>query len=153
MGQRSPHNARYQKYTKPSGKTRRSAASAKPKRDLGKTTAESKSSSKSGSGRGSYAVPVTPEYRKWRNIWWGALGASAGFALMYLALDVVLRKQGVAVPAELRVGLLVSCYICLGVGMYVDWRKVRPARHAALHGGGQVAAPAKKADKPADTSE
>ncbi len=49
MGQRSPNNARYQKHTKPEGKTRRSAASAKPKRDAGgSATSSSKSSSKKG---------------------------------------------------------------------------------------------------------
>lgn len=148
MGQRSPHNARYQKYTKPEGKTRRSAASAKPKRDLGKTAAGSgKGSSKTGSGRSGYAVPMTPEYRKWRNVWWGALGASAGCALLYLAV----AKQ--PIPSSAKFGVLIACYIFLGIGMYVDWRKVRPARHAAMHGGGQVSAPAKKADKPTNASE
>ena len=147
MGQRSPHNARYQKYTKPEGKTRRSAASAKPKRDVGKTVADSgKSSSTKGSGRSSYAVPMTPEYRKWRNVWWGMLGGSAGCALLYLAV----AKQ--PVPSGAKFGILIACYIFLGIGMYVDWRKVRPARHAAMHGGAQLAAPAKKVGKSEDTS-
>jgi hypothetical protein len=147
MGQRSPHNARYQKYTKPEGKTRRSAASAKPKRDLGKTTSDSgKSSSSKGSGRSSYAVPMTPEYRKWRNVWWASLGASAVSALLY----VLISKQ--PVPQGAKVGLLVVCYVFLGIGMYVDWRRVRPARHAAMHGGAQLAAPAKKVGKSEDSS-
>ena len=34
MARRSPTNARYQKYTGPEGKTRKSAAAAKPKKTL-----------------------------------------------------------------------------------------------------------------------
>ena len=50
------------------------------------------------------AYPMTPEYRKWRNVWWGALGASATCAVLYL----LVAKQAVAPTAKL--GLLVVCY-------------------------------------------
>lgn len=144
MGQRSPHNARYQKYTKPGGKTRRSAASAKPKREVGKAGESTSSSKKSTSGRGGYAVPQTPEYRKWRNVWWATLGASAACALIYLALAK-------SIPAQAKFALLLGCYVFLGIGMYLDWRKVRPAREAALRGESGTK-PTKKVDKPTDAS-
>ncbi len=99
MAQRSPNNARYQKHTKPTGSTRRSAASVKPKRDAGKTAAESSKSSKGGSASKKYLVPETPEYRKWRNVWWWLLGGSAGCALLYLAVDYLARRGIVALPA------------------------------------------------------
>jgi hypothetical protein len=134
MAQRSPHNARYQKYTKPEGKTRRSAASAKPKRDAGSTTGSGSSAKgKSGSSaRGRYSVPLTPEYKKWRNLWWWMLGGSAGCAVLYLGLDYLLGRN--AVPPFAKLGLLLACYVFLGIGMYVDWKKVRPAREAAIRG-------------------
>jgi hypothetical protein len=137
MGQRSPNNARYQKYTKPEGKTRRSAASAKPKRDSGTATSSSSKTSgtKGASARSKYAVPMTPEYRKWRNVWWAALGASAASALGFLLLDYLARRQGLAVPVGAKTAVLVVCYVFLGIGMWVDWKKVRPAREAAIRGG------------------
>ncbi len=138
MGQRSPHNARYQKYTKPEGKTRRSAASVKPKRDAGtgSGSSSSKSSGKKGSSaRSRYAVPMTPEYRKWRNMWWGALGASATCAILYLVVNSKAVRGAIGPAPGLKFGLLIVCYIFLGIGMYVDWKKVRPARDAAIRGG------------------
>ncbi len=132
MAQRSPHNPRYQKHTKPEGKTRRSAASAKPKRSVGATASasSSKSGSRSASARSQYAVPMTPEYRKWRNVWWGALGISAACAIGYLLARRYFN------PA-IGLGVLVACYVFLGIAFYVDWRKVRPAREAAIRGTGE----------------
>ncbi len=144
MSQRSPHNARYQKYTKPSGTTRRSAASAKPKRDVGKTaTGSGSSGKKTAQKRSPYGFTVTPEYRKWRNVWWVCLGVSLLAALAYLLLGTKgLTTQG-------KFALLIVCYVFLGVGMYIDWRKVRPARQAAMSRTATTAKP----QKPSQTSK
>jgi len=75
MTRRSPTNNRYQKGTKPKGVTRKSAASAKPKRAPGrhsKTPPKKKSwRERLAAGPGSKdsilrAMPDTPEYKKYR---------------------------------------------------------------------------------------
>ncbi len=152
MGQRSPHNARYQKHTKPEGKTRRSAASVKPKRDAGGTAQSSKSSSKKSSAKSKYLVPETPEYRKWRRVWWAALGGSAACALLFLGADYLARQGIFEMPPGVRFGLLAVCYVFLGIGMYVDWRKVRPAREAAIRGAVDTKPAKKTVDRPTDSS-
>ncbi len=71
---------------------------------------------------------MTPEYRKWRNVWWGALGPRRR-----VRSSTSLWPSSRSRP-EAKFGLLIACYIFLGIGMYVDWRKVRPARDAAHPG-------------------
>lgn len=127
MAQRSPTNPRYQKYTKPSGKTRKSAASAKPKRQSSSPAEKSSSSSSSSSSKPA-PPPLPAELRPWRIVWWALLGAGMVAALgAYL-----LQRNGDGGP--LGVGLLVFAYACIIGGLAIDWLKVRPARKAAMSG-------------------
>jgi hypothetical protein len=150
MAQRSPTNARYQKYTKPEGKTRRSAASAKPKRDSGKTAAVSKSSSKSAAAQRKVVVPTSPEYRKWRNIWWACLGVGFALALVSGIAFLVLPQGTVARPV--LNGILFVCYGFLIASMFIDYKRVRPARDAAIREGQTVEKGSKDARKSTTTS-
>ena len=121
MGQRSPMNQRYQKHGKPEGKTRRSAASLKPKASSG----SSSSSSKSGSGGTKTVFVATPEYKMWRRIWWGLLGG----ALAMVVASLLLQKR---IPPQAQNGVLVVYAVLLGLSVYVDYKKIRPLRKAAM---------------------
>jgi hypothetical protein len=151
VAQRSPHNARYQKHTKPGGKTRRSAASVKPKRDLGASATGSKSSDKKGSTpRKSYVMALTPMGQKWRRVWWVCIGVSFFFALSYLALTMVAK---VTLPPGLNIAMLALCYLFLLAALFIDWRIVKPSMRRAAAGQGDPVKPAKKTDdKPTDAS-
>ena len=80
MARRSPNNARYQKYTGPEGKTRKSAAAAKPKKRRAPGQVErrrsrrSSSKSRSAPRRSAMRNPDTPEFNACRRSWWIALG-------------------------------------------------------------------------------
>ncbi|MBS3957020.1 MAG: hypothetical protein KGZ40_05785 [Clostridiales bacterium] len=119
MARRSPSNPRYQKGAS-IGKTRRSAASAKPTRGAG---ADSKKASTRKKRRSILApVPSNPEFRRWRKIWLGALGAAivfSGFAWW---------QQGTW-PGT---AVLILAYACIFTAFYIDFRKMRPLRKAAI---------------------
>lgn len=132
-------NERYGKHTAPSGKTRKSAAAAKPKRKAG-TEAE-----KSGSKRPKSAAskkreriiinPPTPEFKKWRRIWWVflALAIVLSTAAYFMWRDESLRALGNWV--------LGTGYAMIAVALGIDWIKLRPLRRAWLEAGGPDAAP------------
>ena len=76
MARRSPMNERYGKNAK-IGSTRRSASSAKPKREIGSATSgTSKPAPAAKKERPSFrdAVPTSPEIKRWRLIWWVLFG-------------------------------------------------------------------------------
>jgi hypothetical protein len=120
-------NERYQKDTAPSGKTRRSAASAKPKRTTeGDAPAQKSTSSAKGKGssaRPSFSIhPPTDEYRKIRRVWWVFMGAAVVLSTVswWLWRQPMDRNYGTAV--------LVLAYASIGVAIWLDWTKMRPLR-------------------------
>ena len=120
MARRSPLNPRYQKHTSPSGKTRKSAAAAKPKREGGAAPA----SPKSGSAKRAPLVinPPTEEFRYWRRIWWILLIGSVIFTFASLA-----TRQWLDQPA-LATGLLAFGYAGIFAALALDWTKLRKMR-------------------------
>jgi hypothetical protein len=137
MSQRSPQNARYQKHTKPTGKTRRSAASAKPKKASAAPAAGS-SAGKGSSARAKFVA--TPEYTKWRNRWWWLLGVATVLAIAYFPL----YKMGA--PKPVAYATIIGAYVFLGVGAWIDFKKVRPLR-IQIELGGKRGKPDRTADK------
>lgn len=163
MAKRNPMNERYQKHTSPAGKTRKSAAAAKPKRNKpGETSKPAKGSSKSLSRveqrdkrreaynkRMAMMHPATPEYRRMRRIWWLFLGGAIVLSTVAWLLwsNVENRAFGNYV--------LVAAYISMGIAVWIDWTKLRKLRQEwAQAGGGKTAkgsAPESKSKQP-DTS-
>jgi phosphoribosylformylglycinamidine synthase subunit PurS len=72
MARRNALNSRYQKGQEPAGQTRKSAASAKPKRALGTSSGSTPTKAKTGANRKPAEPPKwkTPEYDKLRKRWW-----------------------------------------------------------------------------------
>lgn len=139
MARRSPLNERYQKNTAPAGKTRKSAAAAKPKRDAG-TAASSKSSSKARTSRPN--EPQTPEYKRIRKLWWWLLGSSMIVTLLSLAIQNWTPYDRVA-----RVMLGIG-YTLIFYAIYLDWTKIRRMRKEWVQAGRPTAVQAQKAAKP-----
>jgi hypothetical protein len=129
MARRSPLNERYQKYTGPEGKTRKSAAAAKPKRASasGPSSSASKSSgSKASAARA--AVVETPEYQAARKLWWWLLGAG----LVSTAASWLLRQYVHATWATpVSAVFLALAYAMIFYALYIDWTRLRPQRKAA----------------------
>ena len=174
MTQRNPMNERYQSDER-TGKTRKSAASAKPVSKAGasvrvaggKKQAASRGflSRLSGGGnaaaskkqqerepRARYYNPDTPEYHRWRRYWW----VSIVLALSLTALSFVVQ---IAIPDS-----AVASYVLLGVGyallifaIWVDMGKVRKIRRAyadrMMAGRSKAATRARKAEKAAAQKE
>lgn len=151
MARRSASNARYQKYQEPAGQTRKSAASAKPKRASGGASTPSKSKGsggKSASAAGRRAImanPTTPEFKKLRQQWWILLGVG-------LVLTTVSWAVGAYAPAawgkQVSYVILGLAYACIFYALFLDWNKMRPMRQAAYKNG--VASAPKQSKKPAE---
>lgn len=138
MSQRSPHNARYQKHSKPQGKTRKSAAAAKPKRG---SQAKSPTATKKAGAKTPLFPKLPPDVRLWRNIGWGML---AGGVLVSVA-SLLLRD---AQPWYTI--LLLIAYVLIFGGIGIDFFKVRPTRLALMRGGSVDTA---KKKEPAEKSD
>jgi hypothetical protein len=133
MARRSPMNERYQKNTAPGGKTRRSAASAKPKRDLADESSKKASVPKGRSTSKQPLVinPPTPEFAYWRRVWWILLVVSLVFTFSSIAV-----RKWLAIPgADSYDNWVVVANILLGLGyggifaaLYIDWTKLRSMR-------------------------
>jgi hypothetical protein len=142
MGRRSPQNPRYQRHAD-IGTTRRSAASAKPKRGAGNAGDSSAGKSK-GSGaskkptRQLDIVPDTPEFRRWRKIWVGLLVAAIVFSL-----SAWFFRESMSGNLS-----LVFAYSCIFSSFFIEFTKLRPMRKEwiELKAGGKKAE--KRADKP-----
>jgi len=151
MARRAPTNPRYQKYTGPEGKTRKSAAAAKPKKASSGKPSSSKSSSASKSRTSAVALrnPDTAEFRSFRRLWW--IGLGAGLALTgvsYAVQRYVTASWGRPVQA-ITLGL---AYAAIIFAFYIDWTKMRPLRKEAYEQQRSGKAPrpaAEKAEKPA----
>jgi TRAP-type C4-dicarboxylate transport system permease large subunit len=126
-------NARYQKDTGPSGKTRRSASSARPKREAGAQSGSTsaKKSARKPARRQSLreawkSMPSTPEMRRWRWIWGG---------LILLALVVAVAVGFVPGIKDNRNALAVGTVIyvaALGSAIYIDFAVIRKLRAKAI---------------------
>lgn len=135
-------NERYQKNTAPAGKTRKSAAAAKPKRPTGAggSSASKKSSSagKRASGQRIPLHPPTAEYRLWRRIWLGLMVAA--MAIIALSWWLMQEKSPYGLYA------LIAAYVVLGVGLFIDFVKLRRLRLDWQASGGTL--PDARSEKP-----
>jgi len=119
MARRSATNPRYQKDAAV-GSSRRSAASAKPKRGVGES-AEAAASRKKGKKKKPRVQwnPDTPEFNLWRKIWLGLLAAA------------MVTSAGAFLLRELQpwgtISLVVA-YSCLFGAFFVDLTKIRKMR-------------------------
>lgn len=139
MARRNPMNERYQKHTAPAGKTRRSAAAAKPKRPdaTGSSSPSKGSSAKKGrpsvAGRPQLQLhPPTPEYRFWRRIWLGLMVA----AMALVGASFFLMRQN----DRLGTFTIAATYIVLGIGLAIDFVKLRKLRMEWAASGGKLPA-------------
>jgi hypothetical protein len=142
MSQRSPYNDRSRVEQK--GKTRKSAAASRPKREAGASASSSPSKKAPAKkrtlwGRGPAREPVaplvqTPEMRRLRRIWWGLWSASLIIAVGILALQQGAAANPAAAPLLDRFlpflwGLWVAS---LGGAFYLELGPLRKARAAAI---------------------
>ena len=138
MARRSPSNPRYQKDHE-LGKTRRSSASAKPKRAAGDTATQAAKPKKKERPSLLAPVPPDPEYRRWRKVWLGLLGA----AIVFSALA---WWQQTTMLGNIVLGL---AYGCIFAAFYIDFTKLRKMRKAAIESAKAAKNPDKKTDKKA----
>ncbi len=133
MARRSAQNPRYRKDAQV-GSTRKSAASAKPKREAGVVASPSK---KSGAKKPVRLVdPDTPEFKRWRKIWLGLLVAAIVFSLGAYALREARTVNTLS---------LAFAYSCLFSAFYVDLTKIRRMRREFMDE--QAAGGKKKSEK------
>jgi hypothetical protein len=149
VARRNPLNARYQKNTAPAGKTRKSAAAAKPSRS-DHAPAKSASSSSKGSSAGKkpsvLANPDTPEFRYWRRIWWVLVASALALTLASFALLSYAHQR---TASNIVLGF---AYGAIFMTFFVDWYKIRPMRKGAYEAA-KSGKPAKASDKPAEKPE
>jgi len=139
MARRNPTNPRYQK-DQVVGKTRRSSASAKPKRAAGDSAAEASRPKKKVRPSLLAPVPPDPAYRKWRKIWLILLGAA-------VVLSALAWWQQATTIGNIVLGL---AYGCIFAAFYIDFTKLRALRKAAIEAGKAAKASDKEAAKSSD---
>lgn len=125
MSRRNPMNERYGKHTAPGGKTRKSAASAKPKRTgaTGSGSTPAKSSARSGAARPRVSIhPPTPEYRTLRRVWLALLITAIVLSVLAWILWSNERVAGTYV--------LAAGYAFIFSAIALDLWKMRPLRNA-----------------------
>lgn len=140
MSQRNPMNDRYTT-DGPKGQTRKSAASAKPKTKAAssvrvvaaeKTKEQKKAERKAREKEerqkqreldARYYNPPTPEYKRWRRIWWICLiAAIVCTAVSFLGRDMF--------PTGLSFGILILAYVFIIGAFYVDFSRIKKVRRA-----------------------
>jgi hypothetical protein len=126
MSRRSPMNERYQKNTSPAGKTRRSASSAKPKREAGGQSPAPKKSKPRPRLRDSLSSgPSTPEIQRWRRIWWIGIGLALVTALVAWLVPAVRYNRALSAAS-------IALYLVfLGGAVYIDMFVIRKLRKQA----------------------
>ena len=165
MARRSPMNNRYQKGTEPKGVTRKSAASAKPKRAIGEQGSQSSNSkNKKGNKNNSSttkgaksllrAMPDTPEYKRYRKMWWYCLGAALVLLLLSLGLgsESVIAFLGISesVAGPVGVSMTFLAMFMVAYSWYIDLKKIRPLMREFDEGKDQGTSSNKKAKDKAD---
>ena len=147
MARRSPTNARYQKFQEPPGKTRKSAAAAKPSRKAtGAPATVSKSTTATGR-KTSRLDPQTPEFKALRKQWWILLLTGVVLVTVSWGVRYIDKPGGILGTGHLVIGsfdapyagLLASvtlglAYACIFYALYLDFAKMRPMRAAASSG-------------------
>lgn len=145
-------NDRYRMEQK--GHTRKSASSAKPKREAGTTTPAAKKPAKpklfgKGPAREPVgAIPSTPEMKQMRRYWWIAMGAAI---IIAVAMVPISKYKNTTLDSALF-GLYA---VALSAALYLEFGPLRKMRREAVEAakaknakGGKSAA--KAAPKPAD---
>lgn len=146
MAQRNPLNDRY-RGEGPSGKTRRSASSAKPKRPAATPTGGTPSpklSARDSAQRSRAAaadrrradaalrrevaavVPTDPAYRTWRIVWWVMIIIGMATVAASWIFRAELEQQ-----TTLGWGLLAGSYGAIAGALLIDFFKIRPLRKRA----------------------
>lgn len=131
MARRNPMNQRYKKDAQV-GATRKSAASAKPKRsasDVSSSSSSSSSAKKGSSSARTGAIKLPPEIKKLQNIVFICLGVAVLLSLLYLWQGKSLGTFG-SIVIGVSYGLLFTA-------LYIDFTKVRPVVKL-LRAGGQL---------------
>ena len=141
MSQRNPMNERYTVEGKMEGKTRKSAASAKPKTkaaasvrvESAKKTpqqkkAEDKARRKEEAARqreldAKYYKPDTERYKKLRRAWWLCLIGAAVCTIVSFAFHAYM-------PVWLAFGILIAAYALIIMAFYIDMSKIKKERAA-----------------------
>ena len=132
MARRSVMNDRYRMEQK--GHTRKSASSAKPKREAGATATTVKKSAKSTKpklfGKGPArepigAIPSTPEMKKMRRYWWIAMGVAIVIAV---AMVPISKYKNSALDSALF-GLYA---VALSAALYLEFGPLRKMRREAV---------------------
>ena len=141
MTQRNPNNERYREENR-GGKTRKSAASAKPSAERAATVTtpapktkkqKKEEAKKRGRDRGQEAkytidthdnkyIEKLPEYKKLRKLWWGCLIAASG-----LIVFSILAAQH-EVLSVLYIPCIILGYVFVILAFYIDFRKIRNLR-------------------------
>ncbi len=156
MTRRSAMNKRYQKGSEPTGSTRRSAASAKPKREAGEltkpktpakkpslrermnarakgtplasTAAKASRPAKSSSSKSNERIPfvMTPEIKKLRRIWWIMLLIGA-----VLLVAVLIYNYGKLIPITQTNSIIAVVFEAIALVLVIlcwilDLKKIRP---------------------------
>lgn len=136
MTQRNPMNERYQTGAH-RGQTRKSAASMKPKskaaasvrmQSTTKTKKQKKAEQKAARAKrnreeAQYYNPPTPEYRKWRKIWWVLL-------VLAVIMTIVTWFGRAYMSDTMGFVVLGIAYACIILAFYVDFSKIRKIRRA-----------------------
>ncbi len=154
MSRRNPTNERYKKDS--AGHTRKSAASAKPKRDVGERTTDKQRKKtgivESGKKRSSKKIfeplPTSPEMKKWRMIWWAyILGSLLLIAASQLTRDI---DWGIG-NFPISTILVTIAYASIFTALYIDFFKIRRLRKEMLdaRNKGKSSKKAKDVDKSA----
>jgi len=157
-------NNRYQKGTTPKGASRKSAASAKPKRPAGekpklRETTKKAATKKGDNGSWLREMPDTPEYKKYRRWWWYSLGISVVFLAISLPLsmksDSFRQTLGLSSDAGKQLGLWLSWVALAFVAFswWLDFKKIRPIVKDGDKASDAKAAKTEKVDKKVESDK
>lgn len=138
MSQRNPMNERYTTDEK-KGKTRKSAAKAKPKSRAASTVRvqstqptkrEKKAKQKAERAKQQeldrkYYNPPTEEYKRWRKVWWALL--IGGVVLIAVSWGIRFVLPSIETGSYVMLGL---AYACVIGALILDFTKIRKTRRA-----------------------
>ena len=133
MARRSPMNPRYQKDAQV-GTTRKSAASAKPKRTAssGSSSSKSSGSARRGTGTSTGRIELPPETKKLQRTVFILLGIAVVLSAFYLLAEN--RGWLGSLPPIVGSITIGVSYALLFTAIYIDLTKVRPVTRALRSG-------------------